>query len=146
MELMTHPLSSVRTRRQLLDIPASQMAARLGCTVTTYNRFERGERRCYFDQAITIAAMLGCTLNELSGPISDEEQVRLFQLGQQRRREARGIGAGTVVADATSSPAQPASILPETTLPSALPPRDPNDPQLLQDLLHDWGDTDDGAQ
>jgi hypothetical protein len=55
----------------------------LGITVTSYNRFERGERRAYFDQVLTIAKMLDVSIEQLTREPTPEERVDLFHRRQQ---------------------------------------------------------------
>lgn len=116
MEIAHHPLMSARPRRQHLQLTVAQMAGRLGVTATTYNRFERGERRTYTDQALIIANMLGCSVEDLGRPLTREEELELFQQGLARKH-------GTVVATA-----------PVTTKP--LP--DSFESQEVADLIADW--------
>jgi transcriptional regulator with XRE-family HTH domain len=62
------------------------MAKRLGCTPTTYFRYERGERRVFLDQAKAIASFLACSIDELGTEPTDEEQLTLLKRAQIRRR------------------------------------------------------------
>lgn len=79
MELAQHTLMSARHRRQILDISAAAVATRIGVTVTTYNRFERGERRPYLDQALAIAKTLGCMVEDLGRPMTMDEELALIK-------------------------------------------------------------------
>lgn len=85
MLVKDHPLTGVRTRRQILGVTAADMAQRLGCTPTTYSRYERGERRVFLDQAKTIATFLGCSIDELSREPTVDEQVELFKRAKIRQ-------------------------------------------------------------
>lgn len=85
MLLKNHDLTGVRTRRQILGLSGTDMAKRLGCTPTTYFRYERGERRAYIDQGKAIASFLGCTIDELDREPTDEEQIALFKRAKVRR-------------------------------------------------------------
>jgi transcriptional regulator with XRE-family HTH domain len=93
-------MQSLRHRRQLLQLPATYFATRIGVTITTFNRFERGERRTYTDQALTIARLLGCSIEDLGRPVTPEEEIELFRRGVERKR------GGTVV-DAPGQQHQP---------------------------------------
>jgi transcriptional regulator with XRE-family HTH domain len=127
MELAQHSLSGLRPRRTLLRIPATQLASRLGVTTTTYNRFERGERRAYFDQAIALAAALGCTLEQLRRPPTIDEELELFRSSQLKRGEtvpaAPDPGISTVVATPAPKPVE--------------------EPYTREQLLADWNATPD---
>jgi transcriptional regulator with XRE-family HTH domain len=99
-------MQSLRHRRQLLQLPATYFATRIGVTITTFNRFERGERRTYTDQALTIARLLGCSIEDLGRPVTPEEEIELFRRGVERKR-------GGIVVDA---PAQQHQSMPTSTL------------------------------
>lgn len=89
MELTHHSLCGLRPIRQLLQVKASDVAQRLGITVTTYNRFERGERRPYFDQVLAIASFLDIAdLRMLTRQLTPDERLDLFRRNnRQTQRE-----------------------------------------------------------
>lgn len=102
MQLKNHPLASVRTRRQILGLSGADMAKRLGCTPTTYFRYERGERRVFLDQARAIASFLACSIDELGTEPTDEEQLTLLKRAQTRRRAIeQGISPDEAEVEAT---------------------------------------------
>lgn len=102
-----HPLISARLRRQYLGIEADAVAQRLGIKRTSYLRYERGERRVYFDHAIAIANILECTTDDLTRMPSAEEVSELYAKSQERKvtpiDDTTGelIGEPAIVADAT---------------------------------------------
>src|SRR5689334_11048276 len=92
MELKNHYLLGVRERRRLLNLNATYMASRLNVTPITYYRFERGERRVYLDYAVTIAAILGCALEDLGRFPTPEEALELMKRSHARRiAEVQGL-------------------------------------------------------
>lgn len=109
MLLENHPLVSARDRRQMLGIPAAQIAARIGITVTTYNRFERGERRAYLDHGHAIAKMLGCTVDDLARPLTMEDEIALIK--EKARRNGivvdRDIAPQTTPTQTDAQPERP---------------------------------------
>jgi transcriptional regulator with XRE-family HTH domain len=133
MHISDHPLASLRHRRQLMDIPASQLATRIGCTVTTYNRYERGERRSFTDQAVTLAKMLGCTVEDLGRPITPEDEIAII-----RRKHEMARGNGQVVGQA-SAPATPAPAKPIDEYAGL------TEQEQTAKLLAEWGADDDGG-
>lgn len=85
MQLDSHCLISARTRRQYLGISADDVAKRIGIKRTSYLRYERGERRVYFDHAIAIASLLDCKVDDLTRVPTPEEIRELYAEGQRRR-------------------------------------------------------------
>lgn len=60
-----HPLEGLKPARLRANLSASLCADRIGVTVQSYYRFEKGERRLYFDKACILADMIGVSLDEL---------------------------------------------------------------------------------
>jgi transcriptional regulator with XRE-family HTH domain len=90
---MDHILSGLKPRRTLLDIKAVDIADRLGITLESYYRIERGQRRIYFDKAVTISRFTGISLEDLTREPTDEERVDLFKAGEHKRAlQARSGG------------------------------------------------------
>jgi transcriptional regulator with XRE-family HTH domain len=142
-EFRDHPLGSVRHRRQLLRLPATYFANRIGVTVTTFNRFERGERRAYFDQAIAIAKALGCALEDLGRPVTPEEEFELFKRGQQTKRGTRDDGIVVAAADDidnvdTREPEPPAPPKPMAVPVDPFYSGDVTKKEALDKLLAEW--------
>lgn len=126
MEMRDHPLMSARQRRQLLQLPATFIASRLGITVTSYNRFERGERRAYVDQAHVIAKALGCTVDDLARPLTVDEELELI-------RRKHNAPAPTTSPSTLASPADGLVVDAQVA--------DTHTPQeQLDNLLRDWED------
>lgn len=84
LEHLDHPLIGVRTRRHYLGFTADTMAKRLGISRTSYLRLERGERRIYFDKALAIAQILGCTCEQLTRMPTPDEVRELYITSQSR--------------------------------------------------------------
>lgn len=82
--LTNHPLSGIRNRRLIKDIPAETLAHKIGCTLAAYYRYERGERRIYLDKAIMLASLLDCTLEDL-GRDPDAGQMAGYYLAKGAR-------------------------------------------------------------
>jgi transcriptional regulator with XRE-family HTH domain len=64
MILKTHCLAGLRSIREQRGIEASELAAAIGVNLSSYYRFERGERRIYFDKAVLLARQLDCSLHD----------------------------------------------------------------------------------
>jgi transcriptional regulator with XRE-family HTH domain len=71
----SHPLSGVRTRRKLCNITAANLAKYLSVHPNTYSRLERGERVISLPKAKTLAAILGCSVDDLEREPSLDEQI-----------------------------------------------------------------------
>lgn len=84
-----HPLQAVKERRQHLGIPAADIAKRLGLDIQSYWRLERGERRCYFDRALVLAKMLGCTAEQLGEFPNEAEALELYKRQLARKLSER---------------------------------------------------------
>jgi transcriptional regulator with XRE-family HTH domain len=82
---MDHTLAGLKPRRTLLGIRAQDIADRLGITLESYYRIERGQRRIHFDKAITISQFTGIKLDDLPRVPNDEERVDLFKAGERNR-------------------------------------------------------------
>ncbi len=71
----------LRWVREALGVSVRDVADRLRLTYTTVNRFERGERRMYLNQAVTVAGMFGVPVDMLTRrPTTDE----LLELNKRR--------------------------------------------------------------
>lgn len=144
--LLSHPLMSVRFRRDLLGIKATEIARRLGMEPASYSRIERGERRCYIDKAIVLAKMLHTTVDQLEVMPDEAERIRLWTL--------REDNTGSATAWTDNDQAQ----LNDLTVPSArgtvvthtpvetqstYTPPNLDDPAVMAALVADWSDMDD---
>jgi transcriptional regulator with XRE-family HTH domain len=90
---MTHPLAGLRTIRLALGIHPKTLADRIGITISTYHRYERGERRIYLDKAIVLASTLGLpTTDHLSREPTPDEHLALLQRGAEHRRLVGVLG------------------------------------------------------
>lgn len=76
--LRTHSFMSVRPRREALGIAARDMAHHLGITTATFYRYERGDARPFFDQAIAIAKLLNCEPSDLARDLTLQERVQFI--------------------------------------------------------------------
>jgi transcriptional regulator with XRE-family HTH domain len=65
MSLQQHVLAGLKPLRLARNLTRDDMAAAIGVTATSYDRFENGTRRLYFDKACALADRLSCSLDEL---------------------------------------------------------------------------------
>lgn len=65
MTLPQHALAGLKPRRIARNLSREDMAGAIGVTATSYDRFENGTRRLYFDKACVLADTLGCSLDDL---------------------------------------------------------------------------------
>lgn len=103
MELERHVLMGARLRRQYANISADYMASQLGIKRTSYLRFERGERRPYLDHALRIAAVLGCTIDELTRVPTPDEVSDLYREAQRRKIVPIDDETGAIIAPPPTS-------------------------------------------
>ncbi len=129
--MSTHSLQGLRPVRDLLQIRAQTVADRLGCTITTYYRYEGGKRRIYFDQALSIAQLLRVDVGMLAREPTLEERVELMR----RDDEHRAVQALSPEALPTYNPAALEAAHHAPAAPADLDA----EPDLAQ-VLADWGD------
>lgn len=70
-------VESLKIVREALGVKVTDVAKRLGLTAATYYRFERGQRRMYFDQAVAVAAMMNVPVGMFARPITTDEALEL---------------------------------------------------------------------
>lgn len=76
----------LRWIREALGVSAADIAKRLVIAIPSYRRFERGERRMYFHQAVTLAHMFDVPLEMLTRrPTTDE----LLELNKRKIEASR---------------------------------------------------------
>jgi transcriptional regulator with XRE-family HTH domain len=92
-----HPLSGVKTRRQLKGITASRASQVIGVTANTYSKMERGEAIISLPRAKLLASILGCTMEQLGEEPSLDERIAAL------REEHDGSIAGHTTAPAPAS-------------------------------------------
>jgi transcriptional regulator with XRE-family HTH domain len=96
---MDHVLAGLKPRRTLLGIKAADIATRIGVSVESYYRLERGQRRIYFDKAIAISSFTGISILDLTRVPTEDERVDLFKAGERARAlQARSGGDEGVAA------------------------------------------------
>lgn len=156
MDLPTHSLSGLRPVRTILGFKATVMAARLGITVTTYNRFERGERRTYFDQVLTLAKMLDVPIEMLTRDPTPDERAQLFQRRNHHDEQERELqiereheaaeevqhdladhGFVTSVTDEAQDGSSAGTVV--TAGAHDQPNHDPDKNQRREQMIADWG-------
>lgn len=72
---LNHCLAGLKTARIRAGVNVSILADRIGVTVTTYYRYEAGQRRIYLDRAVVLASMLGCTVDDLTRAPGPDDTV-----------------------------------------------------------------------
>lgn len=60
-----HPLEGLKAARLKAGLTRQALAEAIGVTPTSYDRFENGTRRIYFDRVIVLAKTLGVSIDSL---------------------------------------------------------------------------------
>jgi transcriptional regulator with XRE-family HTH domain len=128
-ELPNHTLSGVRARRELRKITAKQCAQAIGIVPNSFGRIERGERILALPKALTLARLLGCTVEELGQEPSIEERVLALRAQQDAEM------AALLEPTQPRGPGRPAAWTPEKAKAQAIADaqreRDRVDPSLM---------------
>jgi transcriptional regulator with XRE-family HTH domain len=127
-----HLLVGVRTRRQYLRVGVKELAERLNMTESSYRRFERGDRRPYLDQAITIAKMLNCTVEALGHLPTATEVGAMFDQINHDKKLNDALAPKVLAEDSV------------TVVAVVAQPKSPPTPAIVDvpatdELLNDWG-------
>jgi transcriptional regulator with XRE-family HTH domain len=83
MLLPQHSLSGLKPLRLARNMTREHLAAIIGVTATSYDRFENGIRRLYFDKACALADALGCSLDALRGDPGAAQAGSVVNLGNE---------------------------------------------------------------
>lgn len=75
-----HCLEGLKPARLRAGLTRQEVADAAGVTITSYDRFESGVRRCYFDRVCVIADLLGVTTEELRRHPDDSTVVAANEL------------------------------------------------------------------
>jgi transcriptional regulator with XRE-family HTH domain len=125
-----HCLEGLKPIRQFRRIERKDLAQTIGVTVTSYDRYESGDRRIQFDKVCVLADFLYCTTEDLRRFYTPEElelMLRPMPLKDQLAEPNSPADRGTVVSrgQATPSDAPPAPPPPPGTNSADLPPPPP---------------------
>jgi transcriptional regulator with XRE-family HTH domain len=101
---------NLKTIREARGISGYELAKRIGCTPTTYYRYESGKRRIFLDQACALARYLVVSLNQLTGtePFDPAEPVE-WPAGHPNDAATRASLEEAGITDSSQPPA-PATI------------------------------------
>lgn len=122
--MVSHQLHGLRPIRRFRRFQRNELADLIGVTPASYTRFERGERRIYWDKVTTLADRLGVRTDDFREPLTDDEAAALCD-----QRDKAAIAAGTFRPDLwrAQAPAEPASAPPPPPQAAPAPPPPPVD-------------------
>lgn len=124
-----HSLSGLRPIRELLHHRPTDLARSIGVGLASYSRYERGERRIYFDKALMLARILQVPVEWLASEPDDNRRRELFAKGELRLKVMKDVAEALAETDETTM-----------TRMQPTPATNTDDDPAWQQLLKDFGE------